>query len=335
MYRIIRVLVVLSLFVGFGSIAAAGAETVDPLDVSHLEGQIAFPVFETGTYNIYVSNIDGSDRELLIAEASQPDFNSDGSEIAFRSWKPDQRGLFSSPVAEIVPWNVQGKVHIESGRPAWSPDDKVIAFQSYEEPDRLPRIYHTAGDSYKTILTDRSGGEFIDVFGIDPDWMPDGSIVYAERECEVCGIFNIDLDGGMIAQVTDNTADEAPAVSPDGSRVAFMSMRDEMWDLYVVNSDGTDLIQLTADAARDGLPVWAPDGQTIIFASDRSDTETEGIEATWGIWAIDADTMAMAKLFDLGGELEGEAEESTGMMGWTEERLSLAPPPAPPAPVVE
>ena len=71
MYRIVSVLVVLSLFViGFGYSADAAPGAADPLDVSHLEGRLAFPVFEDDTYNVYVSNIEGSDRQLLIGEAS-------------------------------------------------------------------------------------------------------------------------------------------------------------------------------------------------------------------------------------------------------------------------
>jgi TolB protein len=321
MYRIVSTLVVLSLIViGFGCPAAAAPEGADPLDVSHLEGRLAFPVFENDTYNIYVSNIDGSDRELLIGEASQPDFNSDGSQIAYRSWKTDQRGLFSTAVDEVIPWNIQGKSVAESGRPVWSPDDKVILFQSYEEPDRKPRMYFTGGEGYLPIRSDKSG-KFVDLIGIDPDWLPDGSIVYTEKECQNCGIFITSLTGGLIAQPTDSTADEAPAASPDGKRIAFMSTRDGVWDLYVVNVDGTGLTRLTEDPDIDGLPVWAPDGETLIFASNRDDE--------WGIWAIDVESKAMAKLFSLGGELDGKIHEGTSR-GWTEERISWSPTPPPP-----
>ena len=164
----------------------------------------------------------------------------DGSQIAYRSWKTDQRGIFTTPVDNVVPWSIQRKSSAEAGRPVWSPDDRVILFQSYEEPDRLPRIYYTGGDGYLPVRSDKSG-LFVDIIGVDPDWMPNGSIVYTERECEKCGIFNVSLAGGVITRVTDSTGDEAPAVSPDGSRVAFMSTRNGAWDLYVVNTDGSTL----------------------------------------------------------------------------------------------
>lgn len=318
MYRIVSVLVVLSLFiVGFGPSVAAAPKATSPLDLSHLEGRLAFPVFENETYNIYTSNIDGSDRLLLISEASQPDFNSDGSQIAYRSWRTDQRGIFTTPTDNIIPWNIQQRAMVESGRPIWSPDDKVILFHSYEDTSRKPRIYYTGGDKevYLPIRTDKSG-KYVDLIGIDPDWLPDGSIVYTEKECEKCGMFVISLTGDLIAQLTDHPADEAPAVSPDGTRVAFMSTRDGVWDLYVVNSDGTGLTRLTEDTEIDGLPIWAPDGETLIFASNRDDE--------WGLWAIDVESKVMAKLFSLGGELDGEIHQGTSK-GWTEETISWAP----------
>ena len=318
MYRIVSVLVVLSLFtIGVGPSVAAAPEVPIPLDLSHLEGRLAFPVFENGTYNIYTSYVDGSDRRLLISEASQPDFNSDGSQIAYRSWKTDQRGIFTTPTDNIIPWNIQQKAMIEAGRPIWSPDDKAILFHSYEDTNRNPRIYYTGGgeEVYLPVRTDKSG-KYVDLIGIDPGWLPDGSIVYAEKECGKCGIFVISLTGGLIAQLTDNPADEAPAVSPDGTRVAFMSTRDGTWDLYVVNSDGTGLARLTADAEIDGLPIWAPDGETLIFASNRDDG--------WGLWAIDVASKAMAKLFSLGGELDGIVHPDSSK-GWTEETISWAP----------
>ncbi|NMC81960.1 MAG: hypothetical protein GYA63_03790, partial [Armatimonadetes bacterium] len=316
MYRSISILVVVSIIlVGLSSVAAAAPSAEEPLDVSRLEGRLAFPVFENGAYNIYVSNIDGSDRQLLLADASQPDFNSDGSRIAYRSWKTDDRGIFSTPVNETVPWNIQQKSVAESARPVWSPDDKVIAFHSYEEMDRRPRIYYTGGEVYLPLRTDKNS-RYVDLIGIDPDWMPDGSIVYAEKECMECGIFNISLTGGLIARLTDQPQDEAPAASPDGKRVAFMSTRDGVWDLYVVNADGSNLVRLTEDEYVDGLPIWAPDNKTLIFVSNR--------DGAWGIWAMDADSKAMAKLFELGGEIDGKIHEGTSK-GWTEEHISWAP----------
>jgi Tol biopolymer transport system component len=56
-----------------------------------------------------------------------------------------------------------------------------------------------------------------------------------------------------------------PAISPDGTHIAFAYQG----DLFVVSSQGGDARLLTQDPAYDTHPVWAPDGQSIVFASDR------------------------------------------------------------------
>jgi dipeptidyl aminopeptidase/acylaminoacyl peptidase len=62
---------------------------------------------------------------------------------------------------------------------------------------------------------------------------------------------------------------EAPAWSPDGSRLAFNRTVDGNTDVYSVASDGSDLQQLTIDVSVDTDPAWGPDGTQVVFASDR------------------------------------------------------------------
>ena len=63
--------------------------------------------------------------------------------------------------------------------------------------------------------------------------------------------------------------DWQPAWSPDGQRVVFSSYRDENWEIYVVNSDGSSLVRLTEHPESDFSPVWSPDGRQVLFASRR------------------------------------------------------------------
>lgn len=56
-----------------------------------------------------------------------------------------------------------------------------------------------------------------------------------------------------------------PAISPDGSQIAFTYKG----DLYLVPATGGTARPLTAHEAHDYMPVWSPDGSQIAFASDR------------------------------------------------------------------
>jgi TolB protein len=60
------------------------------------------------------------------------------------------------------------------------------------------------------------------------------------------------------------------APSPDRQRIAFVTGEDTPSDLYVMNSDGTGLRQLTKDRSTELAVNWLPDGSMISFASERS-----------------------------------------------------------------
>ena len=56
-----------------------------------------------------------------------------------------------------------------------------------------------------------------------------------------------------------------PALSPDGSRIAFARTVNDNTDIYVMNIDGTGLKRLTAFPGYDYHPTWSPDGRRIAW----------------------------------------------------------------------
>ena len=60
----------------------------------------------------------------------------------------------------------------------------------------------------------------------------------------------------------------APGFNPGRTRIVFASDRGGQWDLWTVAIDGSDLQQLTDDAAIDQTPSWSPDGSRIAFSAD-------------------------------------------------------------------
>ncbi len=52
-------------------------------------------------------------------------------------------------------------------------------------------------------------------------------------------------------------------------KILFQSDRDGDWEIYVMNADGSDVVQLTYNSADDEYPVWSPDGKRIAFKSNR------------------------------------------------------------------
>ena len=63
--------------------------------------------------------------------------------------------------------------------------------------------------------------------------------------------------------------DDYPDVSPDNRQIIFQSNRSGSWQLWLMNRDGSGLVQLMRSSANDRQPAWSPDGKSIAFSSDR------------------------------------------------------------------
>jgi tetratricopeptide (TPR) repeat protein len=290
------------------------AETPTPMPTPTvaLAGKIAFTLWDGARYSVWVANVDGSGQNRIIWAMRQPAFSPDGSKIAVNGEAPDHMNLH---VANADGSNlIEVTTNFEDSRPSWSPDGNRIVFDSNRHGDRRWRIY-ILEDVTERTESDPLRSPVGDTFGRDPCWMPDGRIVY--RGCDYwagganCGLYIVLPDGSAIpTRLTTDSSDMAPAAH--GNKVAFMSIRDGNWDIYSINTDGSDLKHLSNNSANDGLPTFSPNGQFIAFVSD------EG--GKWAVWAMNADGSDRHKLFDLNGGY-GSGEE----YDWTTERISWGP----------
>jgi len=133
------------------------------------------------------------------------------------------------------------------------------------------------------------------IFEYHPCYSSDGKWVLFTSERNGLGnsdIFRCAPDGtGIHAVVTGPSVDDAAVLSPNGSRVAFVSTRDGYRaNIWVLDLKGGQMRNLTgaADvqgdpAGPDGFfrPAWSPDNQWLAFSSDRN-TDWRGHDAPNG-----------------------------------------------------
>lgn len=119
-----------------------------------------------------------------------------------------------------------------------------------------------------------------------------GQVVYTafvDRESLVKQIFLKDLETGEVTQLTHLGSNSMPKWSPDGSQIVYLSWSEEnLYDIYIMNADGTDSQPLVTGTANDKLPDWSPLGDKIVFESDRDGTNQ--------IYVLDLNSFETTKL---------------------------------------
>ena len=79
------------------------------------------------------------------------------------------------------------------------------------------------------------------------------------------------------------------AESPKTAKIVFVSARDFNREIYLMNPDGSEQVNLTKNLADDLFPVWSPTGEQILFVSDR-----DGVR---DLYLMDADGRNVEKVF--------------------------------------
>jgi len=156
--------------------------------------------------------------------------------------------------------------------PQWSPDGTMIVFHSVRFVDDDIYIMNADG-SDQTRLTDDDAVDFL------PTWSPDGTkIAFTAKRDGNSEIYVMNADGSDQTRLTfvlpsvpgaTDGQDLWPSWSPDGTKIAFASTRDDNDEIYIMNADGSDQTNISNDPRFDNLPDWSPDGTKIVFSSNR------------------------------------------------------------------
>jgi TolB protein len=134
------------------------------------------------------------------------------------------------------------------------------------------QIYDLDADGGTTVLLTTDG----DLFHKYPSWSPYGDrIAFAASKVDggFTQIFVMNIDGKGRQQITFESSNSTqPRWSPDNEHILFRSDREGNWDLFIMNTDGTDAKNITQHPDNDGDFGfdWSPDGQRVAFESYRN-----------------------------------------------------------------
>lgn len=174
--------------------------------------------------------------------------------------------------------------------------------------DILKELTGQPGSFLSTILfvSDRDGARNKELYAMDFDGRnprrltnhhslvlnPDGragKVVFTSYVHRFPQIWMMTADGsGQKELPTGLELNASPALSADGTQIAFSGSAKGNADIYVVNASGGGLRRLTSTRALEASPDWSPTGRQILYTSDQTGTPQ--------IWVMDAEGTGARRL---------------------------------------
>jgi hypothetical protein len=154
---------------------------------------------------------------------------------------------------------------------AWTPDGKGLVYAEVQVHETftvfgdLSLVDVATGDTKRLTRGMRS---------YDADVSPDGrTVVFARKRGDRSDLFTVGLDGKDLKAVTDSAEGvewSGPRWSPRGDAIVAARLLPGGWlDIARVDPATGAVEPLTHDRAKDVEPTWTPDGEAVVFRSDR------------------------------------------------------------------
>lgn len=264
---------------------------------------IAFVSDQGGNYDVYILAGEGEPEKLTESEGDEgfPAWSPDGSHVAFGRREGDgtiDLWVMAADGAGERRVYDSGSVFLDGI--AWHPDGETIYLGRgyFDGPGNM---------GLKIIAVSVDGPETQAGVGVERLW--DRHFTYTGPAVTQGGrriafghyegyalpfrqdiyVGNLSSDGMAARRIQQLTVEEGgdlnPSWSPDGSAIAWThetSMDSGNYDVWVMNSDGSEQRQVTSEPGKEMEPVWSSDGQALYYVSDQGGLFQLHMRYAWG-----------------------------------------------------
>ncbi len=213
------------------------------------------------------------DLESLHSYLSGLAWSPDGKRVAFISKSHGHDALF---IVDASSGKRRKRIELEltgMRNPSWSPDGGKIAFEGMKNGFTDLYVYQLESGHLDRLMKDRYDDN-------DPSWSPDGRYLAfsSDRGPQAIdstgfepgnyNIYTILMETGEIRQLTDNPYKNIqPAFSPDGKRIAFVSNRNGIDNIYLYDMQTESDFPITNIISGAFTPSWAPEGDKLAISA--------------------------------------------------------------------
>ncbi|MDA0745074.1 MAG: BamA/TamA family outer membrane protein [bacterium] len=251
--------------------------------------KIAYVTERQGTFDIYLmSAIDGQDLGRLVEGERSSAFESmfvlrpgitwspDGKQIAFAAKSKNKNTLYTMDVRKK---KIKKRFRFDLDglfEPTWSPDGKQIAVVGLKNGWSDIYVVDLETESLRRITSDPYDEKHLD-WSPDGAWIamssdrPDTNLAYNGQKDFPFGqydIYTIRSDGSEVRRVVQDEAnDEHPTWGPDSQRLAFVSNRTGVANIYISHIDSAEVYPITNLLSSVQYIDWSADGKKIAFST--------------------------------------------------------------------